>query len=108
VHEIGIAESRAELYRRAKRYLQEVRSVNLVVAIKVENTECEWADLLVLARDPGNDRICKIFNWVRFWGEGAVNRGDLRYYPSDFLEVEDRWKIPKIHMRPLDILDGPR
>lgn len=108
IHEVGIAESRAELYRRCKRYLQDVASVNLVVAIKVDSTECEWAELLVLARDPGDNRICKVCNWVRFWGEGAVNGGELRYYPSDFLEVEDRWKIPRAHMRPLDILDGPR
>ncbi|KAH8907543.1 hypothetical protein BR93DRAFT_552367 [Coniochaeta sp. PMI_546] len=108
IHEVGIGESRAELYRRSKRYLQDIASVNLVVAVKVDSTECEWAELLVLARDPADDRICKVFNWVRFWGEGAVNGGDLRYYPSDFLEIEDRWKIPLVHMRPLDILDGPR
>ncbi|KAB5559832.1 hypothetical protein GE09DRAFT_1114663, partial [Coniochaeta sp. 2T2.1] len=108
VHEVGIAESRAELYRRCKRYLVDVSSVNLVVAVKVDSTECEWAELLVLARDPSDGQICKVFNWVRFWGEGAVNGGELRYYPSDFLEVEDRWKIPRAHMRPLNILDGPR
>lgn len=108
VHEIGIAESRPELYRRCKRYIQDVPSVNLVVAVKIDSTECEWAELLVLARNPHDNKMCKIFNWVRFWGEGAVNRGELRYYPSDFLEVEDRWKIPKAHMRPLDAIDGPR
>ncbi|RKU41975.1 hypothetical protein DL546_001148 [Coniochaeta pulveracea] len=108
IHEVGIAESRAELYRKCKRYITDIPSVNLVVAIKLDSTECEWAELLLLARDPGNDKICKIYDWVRFWGEGAVNRGDLRYYPSDFLEVEDRWKIPKAHMRPLDAMDGPR
>jgi len=108
VHEVGVAESRAELYRRCRRYLQDVPSVNLAVAVKVDSSECEWAELLVLARDASDDSICKVFNWVRFWGEGAVNSGELRYYPSDFLEVEDRWKIPRAHMRPLDILDGPR
>jgi hypothetical protein len=108
VHEVGIAESRAELYRRCKRYLEDVGSVNLVVAVKVDSSECEWAELLVLARDPSDGRICKVYNWVRFWGEGAVNGGELRYYPSDFLEVEDRWKIPRAHMRPLTVLDGPR
>lgn len=108
IHEVGIAESRAELYRRCKRYISDVPSINLVVAVKVDSSECEWADLLVLARDPSDNRVCKVFNWVRFWGEGAVNAGELRYYPSDFLEVEDRWKIPKAHMRPLDVLDGPR
>ena len=108
VHEVGIAESRAELYRRCRRYVQDVASVNLVVAVKVDSTECEWAELLVLARDPSDDGVCKVFNWVRFWGEGAVSGGELWYYPSDFLEVEDRWKIPRAHMRPLDIIDGPR
>jgi hypothetical protein len=108
VHEVGIAESRAELYRKCKRYIADIPSVNLVVAIKLDSTECEWAELLLLARDPGNNKVCKIYDWIRFWGEGAANRGDLRYYPSDFLEVEDRWKIPKAHMRPLDAMDGPR
>ncbi|OIW30604.1 hypothetical protein CONLIGDRAFT_700143 [Coniochaeta ligniaria NRRL 30616] len=108
IHEVGIAESRQELYRRCKRYLVDIPNVNVVIAIKVDSSECDWAELLLLARDPGDDQICLLHNWVRIWGHGAVNTGSLMYYPSDFLEIEDRWKIPVIHMRPLRILDGPR
>lgn len=107
IHEVAIAESKRELYWRCKRYVSDVPSVNLVVAIKVDSSECEWADLLVLARDPADNAICRVFNWVRFWGDGATS-GDLLYYPSDFLEVEDRWKIPLSYTRPLDIYAEPR
>lgn len=108
VHEIGISETRRELYNRCKRYLEEVPSINLALAIKLDSTECEWAELLLLARRPHKDRIITVHNWVRFWGHGAVTGGELCYYASDFLEIEDRSKIPWRHMRPLTFLDEPR
>lgn len=108
VHEIGISESRRELYGRLKRYMEEVLSVNLGVALKLESSMCDWCELMVVARSPGSKRIVKVHNWVRIWGDGAVTSGDLCYYVSDFLEAEDRGKIPWNHMRPMSRTDGPR